>query len=55
MHDIINHVFSEKNIAPDHEIQFYDPENPVITLFHTVDYQNNLDMLFQSGSDVLGV
>lgn len=34
VHDIINHVFFSKNIiALNHQIQFYDPRNPVITLF----------------------
>lgn len=47
----------------DHQIQLYDPENPVITLFHNEDYQNRSYFIFSDGhvffqrrlSDVRGV
>jgi len=36
-------------MALDHQIQLYDPENPVITLFHTEDYQNSSYFIFSDG------
>lgn len=45
-----NMSFSENiTMALDHQIQLYDPENPVITLFHTKDYQNSSYFIFSDG------